>query len=58
LGEEFIYVHRGCVEVDFGSERLTLEEGDALHFNAQKAHRIRTVSQVQAELLVVVHSAQ
>ena len=58
LGEEFIYVHRGSVEVDFGTERLVLEEGDALHFNAQKSHRIRTVSEVQAELLVVVHSAE
>lgn len=58
LGEEFIYVHRGSVEIDFGTERLTLEEGDALHFNAQKSHRIRTVSQAQAELLVVVHSSE
>lgn len=58
LGEEFIFVHRGSVEVDFGSERLTLEEGDALHFNAQKSHRIRTVSELQAELLVVVHSSE
>ncbi|MDZ3994516.1 XRE family transcriptional regulator [Pseudomonas sp. Teo4] len=58
LGEEFVYVHRGSVEVDFGSERLILEEGDALHFNAQKSHRIRTVSEMQAELLVVVHSSE
>lgn len=56
LGEEFIYVVRGRIEVDFGNERQTLEEGDALHFNAQKAHRLRTVSEEQAELLVVVHS--
>jgi len=56
LGEEFIFVVRGCVEVDFGNERQTLEEGDSLHFNAQKSHRLRTVSENQAELLVVVHS--
>ncbi|MGP9827286.1 helix-turn-helix domain-containing protein [Ectopseudomonas khazarica] len=58
LGEEFVYVHRGSVEVDFGSERLILEEGDALHFNAQKSHRIRTASEAQAELLVVVYSSE
>lgn len=57
LGEEFIYVVRGRVEVDFGNERQTLDEGDALHFNAQKSHRLRTVSEEQAELLVVVHSS-
>ena len=56
LGEEFIFVVRGRVEVDFGDERQTLDEGDALHFNAQKSHRLRTVSEEQAELLVVVHS--
>lgn len=58
VGEEFVYVHRGSVEVDFGNERLILEEGDALHFNAQKSHRIRTVSDTQAELVVVVHSSE
>ncbi|WP_109514398.1 helix-turn-helix domain-containing protein [Pseudomonas ovata] len=58
LGEEFIYVVKGRVEIDFGHERQTLDEGDALHFNAQKSHRLRTVSDEQAELLVVVHSAQ
>ncbi|WP_248799278.1 helix-turn-helix domain-containing protein [Pseudomonas sp. MWU13-2105] len=57
LGEEFIYVVRGRVEIDFGNERQTLDEGDALHFNAQKSHRLRTVSDEQAELLVVVHSS-
>lgn len=56
VGEEFIFVVRGRVEVDFGDERQTLDEGDALHFNAQKSHRLRTVSDEQAELLVVVHS--
>ncbi|SDI62820.1 helix-turn-helix domain-containing protein [Pseudomonas panipatensis] len=56
LGEEFIFVHRGRVEVDFLSERLVLETGDALHFNAQKPHRLRSLGDEQAELLVVVHS--
>lgn len=54
VGEEFVFVHRGQVEVDFLSERVTLECGDALHFNAQKPHRIRSIGATQAELLVVV----
>lgn len=58
LGEEFIFVHRGQVEVDFGSERLTLDCGDALHFNAKKPHRIRTLGKGTAELLVVVDSQE
>jgi mannose-6-phosphate isomerase-like protein (cupin superfamily) len=58
LGEEFLFVHEGQVEVDFMNERVILERGDALHFNAQKPHRLRSVGDVQAQLLVVVHSAE
>lgn len=43
LGEEFIFVHEGQVEVDFMNQRIILERGDALHFNAQKPHRIRSL---------------
>jgi len=35
-----------------------LQRGDALHFNAQKPHRVRSVGEVQAQLLVVVHSIE
>ncbi|WP_122341824.1 helix-turn-helix domain-containing protein [Pseudomonas caricapapayae] len=56
FGEEFVFVHSGRVEVDFGAEVLTLEQGDALHFGGYKAHRIRTVSEEQAQILVVVYS--
>jgi glyoxylate utilization-related uncharacterized protein len=42
-GEEFLFVHAGQVEVDFMNERVLLEQGDALHFNAQTPHRLRPV---------------
>lgn len=58
VGEEFLFVHEGQVEVDFMTERVTLERGDALYFNAQKPHRLRSVGSVQAQLLVVVHSSE
>ena len=58
VGEEFLFVHEGQVEVDFMNEKVLLERGDALHFNAQKPHRIRSVGEVQAQLLVVVHSTE
>ena len=58
MGEEFLFVHEGQVEVDFMTERVTLERGDALYFNAQKPHRLRSVGPVQAQLLVVVHSSE
>lgn len=55
-GEEFLFVHEGQVEVDFVNEKLLLGRGDALHFNSQKPHRLRSVGDIPAELLVIVHS--
>ncbi|HGM5582466.1 TPA: helix-turn-helix domain-containing protein [Pseudomonas putida] len=57
-GEEFLFVHEGQVEVDFMSERVLLEQGDALHFNAQTPHRLRSVGPHQAQLLVVVQGGE
>lgn len=58
LGEEFLFVHEGQVEVDFVNEKLLLDRGDALYFNSQKPHRLRSVGDVRAQLLVVIHSAE
>lgn len=57
LGEEFLFVHDGQVEVDFMNERVILDRGDALYFNAQTPHRLRSLGEVPAQLLVVVHDA-
>ncbi|MDG9883400.1 helix-turn-helix domain-containing protein [Pseudomonas putida CSV86] len=57
LGEEFLFVHEGRVEVDFMNERVILERGDALYFNAQTPHRLRSLGEQPAQLLVVVHDA-
>lgn len=57
LGEEFLFVHEGRVEVDFMNERVILERGDALYFNAQTPHRLRSLGDGPAQLLVVVHDA-
>ncbi|GGU54885.1 transcriptional regulator [Pseudomonas laurentiana] len=54
-GEEFLFVHEGQVEVDFMNERVILERGDALYFNAQTPHRLRSLGPQPAQLLVVVH---
>lgn len=56
FGEEFMFVHKGTIEVDFDSELITLHCGDSLAFHGQKPHRIRSLGDVQAEVLVVIHS--
>jgi len=57
-GEEFLFVHSGQVEVDFMTERVLLGQGDALHFNAQTPHRLRSIGPQQAQLLVVVQGGE
>ena len=55
-GEEFVYVLAGKVEVVVGEHINTLEQGDSLHFNSGIRHKLRSVSDDTAELVVVIYS--
>lgn len=56
LGEEFIYVMKGKIEVMVGENRNTLDPGTSLHFNSSIVHRLRNLSNVKAELIVVLYT--
>jgi len=56
LGEEFIYVLTGKIEVMVGENKNTLEPGQSLHFNSSIVHKLRNVSAEKAELLVVLYT--
>lgn len=53
-GEEFLFVHRGKVEMEFATHKVELATGDSVYFNAQIPHRIRSVGATVAEVLLVV----
>lgn len=55
-GEEFVYVLAGKVEVMVGDHANTLKAGDSLHFNSGIRHKLRSISDEKAELIVVVYS--
>jgi quercetin dioxygenase-like cupin family protein len=55
-GEEFGYVLAGKVEVTVGDQVNTLAAGDSLHFNSGIPHKLRSISDECAELLVVIYS--
>jgi quercetin dioxygenase-like cupin family protein len=55
-GEEFAYVLTGKVQVTVGDQVNTLAAGDSLHFNSGVPHKLRSISDERAELLVVVYS--
>ena len=54
-GEEFVYVLQGSVEITVGEHVNILEEGDSLHFNSGIRHRMRNISDIRSEMLVVVY---
>jgi len=56
-GEEFVYVLSGEVEVTVGEHVNRLKTGDSLHFNSGIEHRLRSVSDENAELIVVIYTA-
>jgi transcriptional regulator with XRE-family HTH domain len=56
LGEEFIYVLAGRIEVRVGENKNTLKPGQSLHFNSSIVHKLRNVSAEKAELLVVLYT--
>jgi quercetin dioxygenase-like cupin family protein len=53
-GEEFVYVLAGKIEVVVGEHINTLEQGDSLHFNSGIRHKLRSISDETAELVVVI----
>jgi transcriptional regulator with XRE-family HTH domain len=57
VGEEFMFVLQGTVELEFPARRVRLEEGDSIYFDAHIQHRTRCIGAgAGAEVLVIVHS--
>jgi quercetin dioxygenase-like cupin family protein len=55
-GEEFDYVLSGRVQVTVGDHVNTLAAGDSLHFNSGIPHKLKSISNERAELLVVIYT--
>ena len=55
-GEEFIYVLRGQIEVDVGSRRNRLKQGESLLFNSNIRHKMRNPGDHPTELIVVIYT--
>ncbi len=55
-GQEFVFVHAGTIELDYGDQTITLGTGDSAYFDASVSHKIRAVGAEPAEVVVVAHS--
>ena len=51
-----MYVLAGKIEVAVGEHINVLEQGDSLHFNSGIRHKLKSVSDEKAELIVVIYT--
>lgn len=52
-GQEFVFVHAGTVELDYGDRTHTLATGDSAYFDSSISHRLRSVGARPAEVVVL-----
>ncbi|MGH3521614.1 MAG: helix-turn-helix domain-containing protein [Mycobacterium sp.] len=55
-GQEFVFVHAGTVELDYGDQTIALAAGDSAYFDASVSHNFRAVGTAPAEVVVVAHN--
>ncbi|BBY98752.1 helix-turn-helix domain-containing protein [Mycolicibacterium fallax] len=55
-GQEFIFVHRGSVELNHDGRVTALEAGDCAYFDAAAPHALRRVGAEPAEVIVVTYA--
>ena len=54
-GEEFIYVMQGEVEIVYGKDTYTLQEGDSIFYDSIVKHHVHGVPGKSAKILAVVY---
>lgn len=54
-GEEFIYVLKGKVEINYGKEVFLLNEGDSIYLDSIVAHNVHAAANQKAKILGVVY---
>lgn len=52
-GQEFVFVHAGEVELEYGDQTLRLAAGDSAYFDASISHRMHPVGTGHTEVVVV-----
>ncbi len=55
-GEEFIYVMAGTVEIEYGKDIITLEQGDSIYYDSIVPHQVRDGAEDTARILACVYT--
>lgn len=56
VGEEFLYVLSGSIEVTIGDYSTIVNQGQSLHFNSGIHHSMRNIGDIQAELIAILYT--
>lgn len=56
-GEEWLYVLTGAIDIQIGSDNVSLTAGDAIHFPSRTTHRVHNPGDNPAEILLVATPA-
>ncbi|QTA83047.1 HTH domain-containing protein, Cro/C1-type [Desulfonema limicola] len=56
IGEEFIYVLSGSVEVVIGDYATIVNQGESLHFNSGIHHTMRNISETRTEFIAILYT--
>lgn len=54
-GQEFLFVHKGTVELEYGDHTVTLAAGDSAYLDASVSYHLRAVDPARAEVVVVAY---
>jgi len=55
-GEEFIFVMEGTIEINYGKNTYTLNEGDSIYYDSIVAHHVHASGNNPAKILGVVYT--
>lgn len=55
-GEEFIYVLKGSVEINYGKDVYLLHQGDTIYLDSVVAHNVHAAGEEPAKILAVVYT--
>jgi transcriptional regulator with XRE-family HTH domain len=55
-GQEFVFVHAGTVELEYGDHTVTLAAGDSAYFDASVSYHLRAVDAARTEVVIVAYN--
>ncbi|OBK39899.1 DNA-binding protein [Mycobacterium sp. 1245111.1] len=55
-GQEFLFVHAGTVELEYGDHIVILAAGDSAYLDASVSYQLRAIEAARAEVVVVAYN--